>query len=61
MLVLGLEAARGSSRWITLPGFNLQPSEIGKVIVIVVLAALVGRAQPRASRARGARSACRCW
>jgi rod shape determining protein RodA len=41
MLVLGLEAARGSSRWITLPGFNLQPSEIGKVIVIVVLAALV--------------------
>ena len=41
MVVLGLEAARGSSRWIALPGFNLQPSEIGKVIVIVVLAALV--------------------
>ncbi len=41
MVVLGLEAARGSSRWITLPGFNLQPSEIGKVIVIVVLAAVV--------------------
>jgi rod shape determining protein RodA len=41
MVVLGLEAARGSSRWITLPGFNLQPSEIGKLVVIVVLAALV--------------------
>jgi rod shape determining protein RodA len=41
MVVLGLEAARGSSRWISLPGFNLQPSEIGKVIVIVVLAAVV--------------------
>ena len=41
IVVLGLEAARGSSRWIALPGFNLQPSEIGKVIVIVVLAALV--------------------
>jgi rod shape determining protein RodA len=41
MVVLGLEAARGSSRWITLPGFNLQPSEIGKLIVIVVLAAIV--------------------
>ena len=41
LVVLGLEAARGSSRWISLPGFNLQPSEIGKVIVIVVLAAVV--------------------
>jgi rod shape determining protein RodA len=41
MVVLGLEAARGSSRWIALPGFNLQPSEIGKVVVIVVLAAIV--------------------
>jgi rod shape determining protein RodA len=40
-VVLGFSAARGSSRWITLPGFNLQPSEMGKLAVIVVLAAFV--------------------
>jgi rod shape determining protein RodA len=39
--VLGFAAARGSSRWITLPGFTLQPSEIAKIVVIVVLAAYV--------------------
>ena len=51
---LGLEAARGSSRWITSPGFNLQPSEIGKVIVIVVLAGC------RRARARAGHVARRC-
>jgi cell division protein FtsW len=28
----------GAKRWIELPGFNLQPSEIAKVVVIVMLA-----------------------
>jgi rod shape determining protein RodA len=39
--VLGYSAARGSSRWITLPGFQLQPSEIAKLVVIVTLAAFI--------------------
>ena len=32
-------AARGSKRWITLPFFNLQPSEVGKVLLILTLSA----------------------
>jgi rod shape determining protein RodA len=32
-------AARGSQRWITLPFFNLQPSEVGKVLLILALSA----------------------
>jgi rod shape determining protein RodA len=31
-------AARGSQRWITLPFFNLQPSEVGKVLLTLALA-----------------------
>jgi len=34
-------AARGSQRWIPLPFFNLQPSEVGKVLLIVTLSAFV--------------------
>jgi rod shape determining protein RodA len=50
-VVLGFSAARGSSRWITLPGFNLQPSEIGKLAVIVLLAAFISdRARDRPGR-----------
>jgi rod shape determining protein RodA len=50
-VVLGFSAARGSSRWITLPGFNLQPSEIGKLAVIVLLAAFIAdRARDRPGR-----------
>jgi rod shape determining protein RodA len=33
-------AARGSNRWIDIGPFNLQPSEIGKVLMIIVLAAI---------------------
>jgi rod shape determining protein RodA len=43
ILVLGFSAARGSTRWIKIGEFNLQPSEIGKVALIVVLAAVVAR------------------
>jgi rod shape determining protein RodA len=32
-------AARGSQRWIELPFFNLQPSEVGKVLLILTLSA----------------------
>jgi rod shape determining protein RodA len=31
-------AAKGSQRWIPLPFFNLQPSELGKVLLVVALA-----------------------
>lgn len=32
----------GAHRWIPLPGFNMQPSEIGKLAVILMLAGIVG-------------------
>ena len=42
VLVLGLgSVARGSRRWIDLPFFQFQPSELGKVLLIVALAAFV--------------------
>ena len=40
--VLGLaQATRGAKSWIPLPGFNLQPSELGKVLLVVALAGFV--------------------
>lgn len=38
VLVLG-EATRGSRRWIEMPFFTFQPSELGKVLLILALAA----------------------
>ena len=44
------EATRGSRRWIELPFFTFQPSELGKVLLILVLAAVViDRAQHESS------------
>ncbi len=40
VLVLGA-AARGSRRWIELPFFQFQPSELGKLLLIVALAGFV--------------------
>ena len=40
VLVLGA-AARGSRRWIELPFFTFQPSELGKLLLIVALAGFV--------------------
>src|SRR3954447_25429728 len=40
VLLLG-EATRGSRRWIELPFFTFQPSELGKIMLIVTLAAFV--------------------
>ncbi len=42
LLVLALGGAtRGSRRWIEFPFFTFQPSELGKLLLIVVLAAVV--------------------
>lgn len=42
VLVLGLgSVSRGSKRWINLPFFQFQPSEFGKVLLIVALAGFV--------------------
>jgi rod shape determining protein RodA len=38
LLVLGIAGAtRGAKSWIALPGFNFQPSELGKVLLVVAL------------------------
>jgi rod shape determining protein RodA len=34
-------ATRGSKSWIALPGFNVQPSELGKVLLVVALSAFL--------------------
>jgi rod shape determining protein RodA len=42
LLVLALGGAtRGSRRWISLPSFQFQPSEFGKVLLVVALSAFV--------------------
>lgn len=40
VLMLG-EATRGSRRWIDLPFFTFQPSELGKVLLVITLSAFV--------------------
>ena len=51
VLLLGA-AARGSQRWIELPFFTFQPSELGKVLLLLVLAAVVIDRMPGASDLR---------
>ena len=42
VLVRGIAAAtRGAHSWIALPGFNFQPSELGKVLLVVSLSAFL--------------------
>jgi rod shape determining protein RodA len=42
VLVLGIaQTTRGTNAWIELPGFNFQPSELGKVLLVVTLSAFV--------------------
>ena len=66
VLMLG-EATRGSRRWIELPFFTFQPSELGKVLLIVTLAAFViDRARRVSERRRTVRilvlgRSRRCW
>ena len=45
VMVMGT-AAKGAQRWISIGGFNLQPSEFAKLGVIITLAALL-QSQPR--------------
>ena len=55
VLVLG-EASRGSRRWITLPFFTFQPSELGKILLICALAGFaIDRSRHIGARARTAR------
>ena len=42
LLVFAFPSLNGAHRWIPLPGFTLQPSEIGKIAVVVALAAYLG-------------------
>jgi rod shape determining protein RodA len=41
VLVFGAPAIKGAHRWFSLPFFNLQPSEFGKVLLVLALAAFV--------------------
>ena len=42
LLVLAIATAtRGTKAWIPLPGFNFQPSELGKVLLVVALSAFL--------------------
>ena len=42
---LGTDNGKSAYRWIRLPGFDLQPSELCKLMIIFVLAALLNRLQ----------------
>jgi rod shape determining protein RodA len=55
VLLLG-SATRGSKRWITLPFFTFQPSELGKILLICALAGFaIDRSRHIGERARTAR------
>ena len=42
VFVLGIaQATRGAKSWIALPGFNFQPSELGKVLLVAALGGFV--------------------
>ena len=41
LIVLGMPAVQGSHRWIPLPLFQVQPSEFGKLLLILSLAAFI--------------------
>jgi rod shape determining protein RodA len=51
VLVLGT-TIRGSTRWITLPGFQFQPSELGKLTVLLALAAFIADRRDRMDSVR---------
>ena len=51
VLMLGA-AARGSRRWIELPFFTFQPSELGKLLLVLALAGFVMDRARRGSEAR---------
>jgi len=56
LVVLLGSATRGSRRWIEFPFFTLQPSELGKVLLILALAAFaIDRIRRRSERGRTVR------
>ena len=69
LLVLGVAGAtRGSRRWIELPFFRFQPSELGKVLLVLALSAFIIDRRAAAAGPRddltdhAAGAACRhCW
>ncbi|MDQ4082279.1 MAG: rod shape-determining protein RodA [Actinomycetota bacterium] len=52
LVFLVAEATRGSRRWIELPFFTFQPSELGKVLLILTLSAFVIDRARRGTEAR---------
>jgi rod shape determining protein RodA len=56
IVVFGLgAAAKGSKRWISTPFFNLQPSELGKLLLVVALSAVLVDRMRRPGRETTAR------
>jgi rod shape determining protein RodA len=52
LIVLGMPAVQGSHRWIPLPLFQVQPSEFGKILLILSLAAFITDRSRRLHEAR---------
>lgn len=52
IIVLGFAAARGAQSWIPLPYFTLQPSELGKVTMVICLSIIVADCVRRGIRGR---------
>ena len=40
---LGTDLDKGAYRWLDLPGFNLQPTEFCKIVVVIALAAFFAK------------------
>ena len=53
-------ATRGSRRWIELPFFRFQPSELGKVLLVLALSAFVLDRVRRLSDREVTSGSC-CW
>jgi rod shape determining protein RodA len=52
VVVLGMPAVQGSHRWIPLPLFQVQPSEFGKILLILSLAAFIADRSKRLHEGR---------
>ena len=60
IVVFGMPPIHGAHRWIPLPFFQVQPSEFGKILLIVALAAFVVDRSRRLTSAAPPRGSC-CW
>lgn len=50
IIVLAFHPINGARRWIPIPGFNLQPSEIAKYIIVLILAKAIEKNGDRIKR-----------